>query len=87
MNQQQRQQRSDYELEERATEARMLLQNPILRECLDSVYARYLQTLQNADINSLTAASSHAMLKAIAQLKNELEAIITDHNVRMKRGG
>ena len=75
---------SDIEVDERATEAVFLLEHPLLQECMDNIYSRYIVQLQNADINTLTAATAHAMIKAVSELRSELTAVLTEQKLRSK---
>lgn len=76
---------SDIEVDERATEAVFLLEHPLLQECMENIYSRYITALQNADINTLTATTAHAMIKAVGELRSELTSILTEQKLRSKR--
>lgn len=69
------------ELEERAATARDILNNPIFREVLASMHSRQVGILEGADVGSLTASTAHAMMKAIGELRSELESIVTDKKI------
>jgi hypothetical protein len=72
------------ELEERAASARALLSDPIFRDVLDTMYSRHIGILAGADIGSLTASAAHAMLRAINELRSELESIVTEKKMHDK---
>jgi len=73
---------SNLQVDERAAEAQDLLTNPVLKGALDDVYSRALGTLLNADVGSLTASTAHATMKAIRDVKKQLEDYITDKKMR-----
>lgn len=75
---------SDYEIDERATEAEVLLKNPVFQSALNDVYSRTIGTLLNADVGSLTASTAHATLKALKDINDQLEQYITDRKMRHK---
>jgi hypothetical protein len=75
---------SDNEIEVRALEAEALLNHSIFRMALDDVYSRSLGTLLGADIGSLTASTAHASMKAITDIKAQLNQYISDHKMRQK---
>jgi hypothetical protein len=75
---------SNFEVEEKAAEAESILDNPVLKEALDSIHSRALGTLTAEDVGSLTAAHAHAMIKAITELREQLKQYIADHKVRQK---
>lgn len=80
----QRRQLSDFEIDERAAEAKALLNNPLLQEVLSAVYSGAEQQLLNAEVGSLTAATAHAMMKVIPAVRSQLEAYLTDAKMRDK---
>jgi len=75
---------SSYEVDERATEAEVLLQNPVFQMAMEDVYSRATGTLLNADVGSLTAATAHATMKAINEIRGQLEQYVTDRKMRQK---
>ena len=77
---------SDLEVDERAAEAKALLENSLFADALNDVYSRALGTLLNADVGSLTASTAHATMKAIREVRSQLEQIITDKKMREKFG-
>lgn len=77
---------SDYQLDERAAEAKAILDNSVFRDALDDVYSRALGTLLNADIGSLTASTAHATMKAIRDVRSQLEQYVMDKKMREKFG-
>lgn len=77
---------SDHEVDERAAEAQYLLNNPVFVDALDDVYSRALGTLLNADVGSLTASTAHATMKAIRDVRSQLEQYVADKKMRTKYG-
>jgi hypothetical protein len=75
---------SNFEVEEKAAAAEGLLNSPVFKSAIDDIYSRALGTLISGDVGSLTAGQAHAMLKAITELKAQLEQYIADHKVRQK---
>lgn len=75
---------SNYQLDERAAEARAILDNPVFKSALDDVYSRAFGTLLNSDVGSLTASTAHASMKAIRDIKKQLESYVTDHRMRQR---
>jgi hypothetical protein len=73
---------SNLQVDERAAEAQGLLDNSVLKDALDDVYSRALGTLLNADVGSLTASTAHATMKAVRDVKKQLEDYITDKKMR-----
>ena len=78
--------KSDYELEERATEARVLLSNPLLQEAFADLKQRYTEGFQIAELGSPQALAHHSKLKVLEDVKRELESVITDQKVSLKKG-
>ena len=80
---------SDLEVDNRAAEARVLLENSLLKEALNDVYSRAIGTLLTADVGSLTASTAHATMKAVTAVRSQLEQYVTDHKMRQKfsKGG
>jgi hypothetical protein len=77
---------SDFEIDERAAEAQAILDNPVFMNALDDVYSRSLGILVNADVGSLTASTAHASIKAIRDVKKQLEEYVTDKKMRQRFG-
>ena len=77
---------SDHEIDERAAEAQSLLDNSVFADALDDVYSRALGTLLNADVGSLTATTAHATMKAIRDVRSQLEQYVSDKKMRAKFG-
>lgn len=78
-------QKSSYELDERAANARALLNNPMLIEAFDALKDRYTLGFQNAELGSPQALANHSKLKVIEEIKRELESVISDQKISQKR--
>jgi tRNA(Arg) A34 adenosine deaminase TadA len=81
-NQESKPRRSNLQVDERAAEAQAILDNSVFKDALNDVYSRALGTLLNADVGSLTASTAHATMKAIRDVKKQLEDYITDKKMR-----
>jgi len=77
---------SDLEIDERAAEAKAILANPVFVSALNDIHSRAYGTLLNADVGSLTATTAHATLKAIRDIRGQLEYYITDQKMRQRYG-
>ena len=73
-------------MDERAAEAKAILDNPVFVKALDEVYSRELGILLNADVGSLTASTAHATMKALWKVRKQLEQYVTDQKMRQKFG-
>jgi hypothetical protein len=51
---------------------------------MQDVYSRAAGTLLEAEVGSLTANSAHAMMKAVLDIRSQLEQYINDHKMRAK---
>ena len=81
-NQESKPRRSNLQVDERAAEAQAILDNSVFKDALNDVYSRALGTLLNADVGSLTASTAHATMKAVRDVKKQLEDYITDKKMR-----
>jgi hypothetical protein len=75
---------NNFEIEERALEAQVWLNDPVLSSALDDIYSKATGTLLTSDIGSLTASAAHASMKAVVDLRSQLGQYITDHKMRQK---
>jgi hypothetical protein len=72
----------DVEIDERAAEAQAILDSKAFNEAVQGAYSRVLGTLLNADVGSLTAGQAHATLKAIQEVRKQLELFVTERKMR-----
>ena len=79
-----RQSLSNYQVDERAAEAKAILDNSVFKDALDDVYSRSLGILLNSDVGSLTASTAHASMKAIRDIRSQLESYVSDQKMRQK---
>jgi len=75
---------SNFEVEERASEAEGIMNSPVMKSALEDIHSRALGTLMAEPVGSLTATQAHAMLKAVTEFRGQLEQYIADHKVRQK---
>jgi len=75
---------SNHEVQEKAGRAEDLLASDTFNSAMNEVYSRAAGTLVNADIGSLTATGAHATMKAIVDIRNQLQDFINDHKMRQK---
>lgn len=73
-----------YEVDEKAAEARAILNNPVFQEALNDICSRAAGTLSTANIGDLTATTAHATMRAIVDIRAQLEQYITDDKMRQK---
>jgi hypothetical protein len=77
---------SQFETEEKAAEAEAILNHEVFEDAIDEVYSRAMNILIDADVGSLTASTAHATIKALEDIKDQLEQYITDRKMREKYG-
>ena len=75
---------SNFEVDERAGEADAILNNPVFRQAMDEIHSRQVGILVGADVGSLTATQAHAMIRAINELKTQLQQYRVDADLRHK---
>jgi hypothetical protein len=75
---------NNFDVEERSHSAQALLASKEFRDAMQEVYSRAAGTLLEAEVGSLTANSAHAMMKAVLDIRSQLEQYINDHKMRAK---
>jgi hypothetical protein len=75
---------SNHEVQEKAGRAKDLLASDVFISAMNEVYSRAAGTLVNADVGSLTATGAHATMKAIVDIRNQLQDFINDNKMRQK---
>jgi hypothetical protein len=75
---------SNHEVEEKAAEAESLLASEVFQSAMNGVYSRAVGTLLSTEVGSLTATGAHATMKAIIDIRSQLEDFINDHKMRQK---
>lgn len=75
---------SNLEVEEKAANAQAVLNDPTFISAMEDVYSRAEGILLDAEVGSLTAGAAHATMKAIKDIRNQLNQYIADHKVRQK---
>jgi hypothetical protein len=77
---------SDFEVDERASAAQVLLQDRNFLAAMDDMREEHVATLEKVEVGSLEASSAHAGLKALMMLKARLAAPITEKKMRERTG-
>jgi hypothetical protein len=77
--------KSEFELDERAAEAKFILNNPIFLEAVDNLREKHLQIMMATKVGSPESIQSHAMLKVFEELVSELQSAITDQKMIKQR--
>lgn len=75
------------ELRDLASDANMCIHSRGFQYVLETMQAKYLQELVNAEVGSLTAASAHASMKVLEDVKNGFSVINNELMIRGKRNG
>jgi len=75
---------SNHDVEEKSARAKVLLDNPVLKDALVDIYSRASGILLDEEPGTLTATSAHAMMKAVIDLELQLEQYISDDKMRQK---
>lgn len=70
-----------YEQQERAADARACLNSKAVADAFDDIRDEYLNELIQAEVGGLTAASAHAKVKALADLRLRLQSYVTDEEM------
>lgn len=78
------QQRSDYEIDERAAEAVTLLQHPLLGEAMGSIQDDYINVLKQSSAGSPEALTAQVGLQLIQKLRDFLNSTINDKKINDK---
>lgn len=72
-------------IEERAADAKALMNNKVLLEAIEAARQEYLRELIQADPGSLTAAAAHAKVKALDGVLQQLQVIINEAIMQRKK--
>jgi hypothetical protein len=75
---------SNLEVEEKAANAQAVLNDPTFINAMEDVYSRAEGILLDAEVGSLTAGAAHATMKAIKDIRNQLDQYIADNKMRQK---
>jgi len=73
------------EIEERAAEARNLLNSPVLKQAMEDTRQEYLRQLIQADVGSLTAATAHASMKVLEGVLQQLQVYVNEATVMQRK--
>jgi hypothetical protein len=77
--------RNEYELDERATEAKFILNNPVFQEAIEELRKSYIQTLMGSGIATEEAMVSHAKMIVLEELIAQIGSAITDQKMTRQR--
>jgi hypothetical protein len=77
--------RSEYELDERAAEARFILNNPIFLEAVTGLRERYIKNLMSSGIATEQAMVAHAKMVVLEELIAQIGSAITDQRMTKQR--
>jgi len=77
--------RSEFELDERATEAKCILNNVIFVEAVEALRSRYIQNLMSSGIATEQAMVSHAKMVVLEELLAQIGSAITDQKMIQQR--
>jgi hypothetical protein len=76
---------SAIDIEERAAEARSILNSPILKQAFADLQAEYVSKLIQAEVGGLTASTAHASMKVLGDVEARLQSYVNDQLVMRKR--
>lgn len=76
---------SPEEIEERAAEARHLMNSKVLKEAFEAAQQECMRELIQADVGSLTAATAHARMKALDGVLQQLQVFINEATMQRNR--
>lgn len=74
-----------HEIEERASEARAILNSKVYQDALEDLLQEYQRTLIQCDVGSLTAATAHASMKVLDGVSRQLQVYINEATVQRKK--
>lgn len=75
-----------HEIEERAAEARSFMNSTVVQEIFEDLQAEYLTQLIQADVGGLTAATAHASMKVLEDIRGKIKKYVVDEEFRRKKG-
>jgi len=75
-----------YEIQERAADARALLNSDTFNRVIEMLQKEYLEQLIQAEVGGLTAATAHASMKGLEAIKARLQTFITDEQMLIRKG-
>ena len=73
--------KDQHQLDERAAEARNILNSPLFQEAIRNMREQYIARLMQAVVGSDEAKEAHAMLKIINEFKANFTSIMTDQKM------
>jgi len=79
--------RSDFEVDERATAALLLLNDKYIVEAFTALREMYINILENSPVGGEAAATAHTSLKVLQDFRANIESMVTDQKMRVKYSG
>ena len=76
---------SPQDLDERAANARAILNNPTFKEALSATRDFYIGALMAEQVGSLAATTAHASMKALGDVEQRLKLFISEANTQRNR--
>lgn len=76
---------SPQQIEERAAEARALVNNPVLKEAFEKAKEEQVRVLIQAEVGSLTAGAAHATVKALDGVLQQLQVMVNEAAMQKRR--
>jgi hypothetical protein len=76
---------SEIDLDERAANAKAILNNPAFKEAVLATKDHYIAVLESEPVGSLLAATAHASMKVLGDVEQRLKLFVSEANNR-KRG-
>lgn len=75
-----------HEIDERAAEARALLNSNVMKQVFDDLEREYVNRLIHCEVGELTATTAHASMKVLADVKARLQSYINDGLFQQRTG-
>ena len=74
-----------HEIEERAAEARSILNSAVFQQAVEDLNKEYIQRLIQNDVGTLTAATAHASMKVLSEVQAKLKTYINSGLIQSRR--
>jgi ABC-type microcin C transport system duplicated ATPase subunit YejF len=72
------------EIEERAAEARNIINSPTMQAVFEELNAEYTEQLIQAEVGGLTASTAHASMKVLRGVQMRLQSYVTDQQIQSR---
>jgi len=77
--------RNEFSLDERAAEAKFIVNNPIFQESVGYLRERYVEGMMSTKVGSPESVEAHAKIKVLEELVVELGSAIVDQKMTKQR--